>query len=496
MLPDCVAANFSPEPILSAADSYRGQIVDLDAARVVGAAELARARQQLAAALPRSGLAAGDRVIVALGNGPLFVAALAAILDRGGCPLLVHFKTPPAELRRTGLRFGAPLVITDECPLDAMQAEFPTCAELVSSGPDWVRARCARLSESDPAFQASQPWLPGVPLHPTSGTTGVPKVAARPGYRATEEARHYIETIGISAEDTILAVPPMSHAYAFGMCVMVPLLSGARVVTLRGFSQKKVFQELVAGRLTIFPAVPAMLDLLLFGAGDRLRGACRTVLTAGAPLPLRTARQFRQAWGIAVRPLYGTTETGGIAVAEEPEEELPVGCVGRPMHGVEVQVRPAADHAGLGDNVGMLYVRSSSMMEGYVGPDGVDPSPLADGWFQTGDVARIDAAGAIHLKGRETEVINVGGMKVLPGEVEEVIATLPGVREVKVYAGSKRSVAQLVKAAVVTDGSVDVRAIQAHCQHHLVYYKRPARIALLDALPRSAAGKILPDQLP
>ena len=98
--------------------------------------------------------------------------------------------------------------------------------------------------------------------------------------------------------------------------------------------------------------------------------------------------------------------------------------------------------------------------------------------------------------GRETEVINVEGLKVIPCEVEEVIAALPGVLEVKVYAGQRRNGGQFVKAAVVTEPHVDAAAIRAHCETNLVYYKRPERIIPVERLPRSPAGKILRDQLP
>jgi acyl-CoA synthetase (AMP-forming)/AMP-acid ligase II len=136
------------------------------------------------------------------------------------------------------------------------------------------------------------------------------------------------------------------------------------------------------------------------------------------------------------------------------------------------------------------------MMAGYLGRDTIDIGPIPDGWFATGDLAWMDQAGRIHLMGREADVINVEGLKVIPSEVEEVIASLTGVVEVKVYAGRRLSGGQFIKAAVVLEGEVDESAIRAHCEKHLVYYKRPERILPVERLPRSPAGKILRDQLP
>ena len=166
------------------------------------------------------------------------------------------------------------------------------------------------------------------------------------------------------------------------------------------------------------------------------------------------------------------------------------------MTGVEAEVRPHPDGHDLGPGVGMLWIRSSSMMAGYLSPTGIDTNHLIDGWFKTGDLARIDASGSINLKGRDSEVINVSGMKVIPCDVEGVLATMSGVLEVKVYAGTRRSGEQFVKAALVLDDGVDVAAVRHHCEQHLVYYKRPQQFIPLAALPRTPAGKIIRQQLP
>jgi acyl-coenzyme A synthetase/AMP-(fatty) acid ligase len=102
----------------------------------------------------------------------------------------------------------------------------------------------------------------------------------------------------------------------------------------------------------------------------------------------------------------------------------------------------------------------------------------------------------LHVMGRQAEVINVSGMKVLPREVEEVIATLQGVEEVKVYPGETRLGSHHVKVAVVAQSHIDVAQVQSYCEEHLVYYKRPARIFLMDQLPRLANGKIALQELP
>ena len=267
---------------------------------------------------------------------------------------------------------------------------------------------------------------------------------------------------------------------------------------MRGFQSRLLFHGIDQQRITVLPAVPAMLTGLLFGSGELLKKRLRTVLSAGSPLSETAARQFQNKTGIVVRPLYGTTETGGITVAPPGQEQIAGRCVGPPMDGVEAEIRPHTDQTDTDAEVGQLFIRSSSMMSGYLGEKGVDTSCLPDGWFNTGDLASIDDQGNIYLMGRVADVINVEGLKVLPSEVEEVIGTIPGIVEVAVYAGHRKSGSQFIKAALVIKQGADVdeQAIRAHCEYHLVHYKRPEKIIPVDALPRSPAGKILRDRLP
>ncbi len=481
----------SAAPILEAVERYRGTIVDLDASRSLSADDFARARHALTLALRWHGLEPGDRVILALANGPLFVAALTAVLACDASPILLHAKTPAAELRRYAERFGARFLACEPADEPAPSGMVLPASDIGLA--DVAVLRWARFAGTEQA--AAGPPLRGVPLHPTSGSTGLPKIALRPGFAAMEEARHYAATMAIDADDTIMAIPPMSHAYGYGVCVMVPLLTGANIISTRRFSVKLMQRALAEHPVTVLPAVPAMLDVLSFGRGTDMR-SLRWVLTAGAMLPGRSAAEFREKTGAIPCPLYGTTETGGISVATASDGRDVDGRVGRPMDGVEVEVKHHAGAEDLGPNTGKFFVRSSSMMTGYLDDQGQISSPLAREWFETGDLARIDEDGTIHLRGRNSEVINVAGLKVVPCEVEEAIARLAGVLEVKVYSGEHRSGTQTVKALVAAGDCLSEAAIRAHCEQHLVYYKRPQTVTLVDALPRTPNGKIDPRRLP
>jgi acyl-CoA synthetase (AMP-forming)/AMP-acid ligase II len=484
----------SADPILSAVDGYRGSIVDLDRDMVIRPAMFAHGWQSLARRMGEGGLHRGDRVIVAVGNGPQFIAIWAAILAQGGSPLLVHGETPVAELRRIARRFRVRFIATDGAP----EAELQAVAKSVQTlcGDSWTRMMWAVLDDRSGLGREPFLQLPGVPLHPTSGTTGEPKLAIRPAACAVAEAKHYVETIGVGCRDRILAMAPMCHAYGYGWYVVTPMVTGADVLTMRRFKSTLVFQRYKEQNITLVPAVAAMLATLTFGAGDRLHAPQRRVITGGAPLPERTAANFERISGVRVRPLYGTTEAGAIAVARPGDPLSRRGRIGLPFDGVEVEIRHADDLQQLAEVYGLVYVRSASLMTGYLKDEKLDTSVLADGWFNTGDLGWIDAEGALHLSGRQAEVINVSGMKVVPSDVEEVITSFPGVVDVKVYSGRTRHGSPYVKAAVVADEGVDIDQIRSHCEKQLVYYERPSQIILVDSLPRSPRGKILMDKLP
>ncbi|HLA85208.1 MAG TPA: class I adenylate-forming enzyme family protein, partial [Thermoguttaceae bacterium] len=300
--------DMAPDAMLAAIDAYRGTIVDLDHALVVGPGVFAASRAALAQRMRASGLRPADRVIVAVGNGPVFIAVWAAVLAEGGSPLLVHVESPPAELKRIAQRFHARFVVTDARTESEMEAVGARASIL--SYDLWARAVWADFGDAVAAESGDFLELPGVPLHPTSGTTGEPKVAVRPVATAIAEARHYVETIGIDAADTLLAVAPMSHAYGHGWYVITPMVTGANLLTMRRFKAKTVFEACQQHDVTVLPAVASMLDTLMFGAGDRLFDPRRRVITGGAPTTARTVANFERVSGVLARPLFGTTEAG------------------------------------------------------------------------------------------------------------------------------------------------------------------------------------------
>jgi acyl-CoA synthetase (AMP-forming)/AMP-acid ligase II len=487
--------NLAPAPLLDLFENYRGSFQDLDRGLKLDGAQMRAARDGLVAGFARqkNPLRSGDRVLLAVGNGPGFLVAFVAVLSAGGAPVLLHVETPPAELDRLARSYDARFALCDAWSENDL-APFAESVVPLNFAPG-ASLNFAALKGGAATDKRSLPPIAGMPLHPTSGTTGIPKLAARHGIAAIAEAAHYQEAMGIGPDDDILCVVPMSHAYGFGTSAMMPLVSGASVVSNRRFQPHAVFQAFRDLNITTFPAVPAMLHLLLVASRGPIARLPRRVLSAGAPLAEHTAREFFEKNRQTAWSLYGSTETGGICVDVDAPTDGAPGSVGPKMRLVSVEIRPIPDSSELKPGIGHVAVKSPSMMAGYLTPTGIDASSIRNGWFQTGDLGFVDAAGRVNLVGRESEVVNVFGMKVIPSEVESVVRDFPGVTDVKVYAGQHRSGSQIVKAAVAPE-TLDMVALREHCAANLVAYKRPEVIIPLAALPRTPTGKIIKDQLP
>jgi acyl-CoA synthetase (AMP-forming)/AMP-acid ligase II len=274
---------------------------------------------------------------------------------------------------------------------------------------------------------------------------------------------------------------------------------GAPVVVMDGFDPK-TFAGLVARygiRSTVLP--PAAMAMLSDDESITSLAPLRFVRSITAPLSPLQARRFKDRFGLAVLNSYGQTEIGGEIVGWNAADSRAhgddkLGSVGRPHRGVEV--RTVDEH---GDDVapgepGELWFRTPSLSAGYA--DGTDLSDRlsADGFFRTGDFGRVDAEGFVWIEGRASDMVNRGGLKVHPGEVEEVLRLLPSIADAAVVGVPDDRLGEVPWAFIETfDGVVspDAAELEALCRDHLAPYKVPVGFTEVDGLPRNEVGKVL-----
>ena len=425
--------------------------------RSVSAGE-ARARARVIASELRDlGVQPGQAVAVRLPNGPDVVTAMVGIWLADAVFVPVNPRHPEAEIAKV------------------MDAVEPVA---------WIDTEgCHRRGEGR-AYAADTGFVLW-----TSGTTGQPKPVLH-----THTA--YVELIDRVLAPLRAKLPrpghrptpnliPVSMALNAGIYnALFGLRAGSSLVIMDGFDTR-VFATLVRRfeiRSTVAP--PAALAMLNDAADVTDLAPLKYVRSITAPLSPLQARRFTEKFGAFVLNSYGQAEIGeviGWTAADAKEHPEKVGAIGRPHPGVDIRI----------SDDGELLVRPPRMAAGYASGGELTDRIDQDGFVRTGDLGHLDEDGFVWLDGRVGDLINRGGNKVFPGEVEEVLCLVPGVREAAVVGVPDARLGEVPVAFVVSAGEIDAPALERGCRENLVAYKVPVDFCTVDALPRTEVGKVL-----
>jgi long-chain acyl-CoA synthetase len=405
----------------------------------------------------RSAAPPGAYVLIACANGAAFLAAMLGVRRSGRVPVLADWTTPPDERARIAGALGiAAAVVCDEAFPDQAAAvrtiPLPAAPATPAAGVDYVKV--------------------------TSGSTGTPSGIAVTAESLIADDEQIASSMGISGDDRILAQILWSHSYALSSAVLPALRRGSLLVISEDGGP---WGPLDAGRAlgsTFFPTVPVYLHTIASLAEAPVWPASiRTVISAGSPLRPDTAARFQAAFGMPVHVFYGASECGGICYDREGSAALR-GTVGTPLNGVTVELCDGA-----------VRVRSAAVGSGYVP---VAREELSGGTFLAADLGTWTSGGELALLGRADALINAGGKKVHPAEVENVLREMPGVREVVVVGvAAEQGEREIVRAVIACDPArVTYEEVAAWCRVRLAAHKVPRSILLVDDIPRTARGKI------
>lgn len=434
---------------------------------------------RIARSLRERGVGPAEPVAVLLPNGMEVVAALLGVWRAGAVYLPLNPRGSAAERRAVIERLGpSAMVALDEGGVTVVAGE-----------------------------RRGKPLAEGVALVQfTSGTTGEPKPVQLTHDGVLELLDGVIAKLrggGARAGSPMPNLVPVSLSLWAGIYqVLFALRVGAPVVLMDAFEPRE-FRDLVARfeiRSTVLP--PAAMTALADDEGVTDLAPLRYVRSITAPLSPLQARRFRDRFGIAVLNSYGQTEIGGEIVgwsaADSREHgESKLGSVGRPHRGVEVRaVDEEGAPLGAGEE-GELWVRTPTLAAGYADGSDLGDRLSPDGWFRTGDIGSVDEEGFVWITGRLSDMINRGGLKVHPGEVEEVLRLDPSVDDVAVVGAPDDRVGEVPWAFVVLhQGAVlDEPALDRRCREHLAPYKAPAAYRAIGQLPRNEVGKVLRREL-
>lgn len=472
----------------------RPAIVDGDRSLTYG--ELGEAVNSLASFLVAQGVRRGDRVAILLPNSMEFAAAFFASASLGAVSVPVNNLCKEDEIRFYVTDSGAKVLLTDAALKEAAESAASGSGAVVAvirgEGADWFYLKGETINSAPAEVEAGDD---AIFLYST-GSTGKPKRVARTHYNLVALARNHSHTAGFTDTDKVLFVVPLSHTYAFGNFIS-SVRGGASSIMLEQFIRNRVLDVLEKETVTIFPAVPVMLDALAgtFTTEEKDLSRLRLVISAGAPLREETFRKFHERFSIYPRQLYGSTETGVISINLAEDIERRSDSVGRPVNQVTVKVFGEGGEELKTGAEGELAVRSPSMTRGYDGLPEETEKVFRSGYYFTGDLGRIDAEGYIYITGRRKFFINAGGYKVDPLEVENVLLAIPGIAEAAVLGVEDKSGKEHVKAVLVSESPVSAGEVVEHCRGKLADYKIPLSIEFRKELPRSPSGKVLKERL-
>jgi acyl-CoA synthetase (AMP-forming)/AMP-acid ligase II len=452
-------------------------------------AQVESVAEQLAAA----GIGRGDRVGIALPNGlPMIVSFLAASVAGTAAPLNPSYKEEEFRffLEDTSARV---LIVPPSGAEEARRAagdRVPTLAIDMDGAGNASLGGVAGRRSVDPADVNDVALV----LH-TSGSTGRPKRVPLGHANLSISAHNVARSYALGPDDVALCVMPLFHVHGLVASTLATLLTGGTIVVPAKFNPLSFWRIAKDHGATWYSAVPTIHQLLLARVSDpssRPAGSerLRFIRSCSAALPPAVMHSLEGAFGAPVLEAYGMTEAAHqMASNPLPPGERKPGSVG-PGTDVRISIMDAAgQHLPVGQS-GEVVIQGPNVIRGYENNPEANRTSFVDGWFRTGDQGFLDADGYLTLVARIKELINRGGEKISPREIDEVLLTHPSVAEAVCFGVPHGTWGEEVAAAVVLREAVAEADLLAYCRERLADYKRPKQIHITDAIPRTATGKI------
>ena len=451
-------------------------------------AALDDASARLAALLVARGLQPGDRVGVMLPNVPYFAIAYYGVLRAGGVVVPMNVLLKERETTFYLSDPGARAVIAWH--------EFAAAAQ---AGADAAGAECLVVApgEFEELLGAVAPLAEPVArsgsdtavILYTSGTTGTPKGAELTHANLRRNVEIVVEMLALGADDVILGALPLFHAFGQTAGLNAAVAAGACLTLIPRFHPAKALAIMERDGVTVFEGVPTMFAAMLHCGERPDTSALRLCVSGGAALPVEVMRGFEEAFACTVLEGYGLSETSPVASFNHPDRERKAGSIGTPVDGVDMKLLDPGE-----DGIGEIAIRGHNVMKGYWNrPDATAEAIDADGWFRTGDLARVDEDGFFFIVDRSKDMIIRGGYNVYPREIEEVLYEHPAVREAAVVGIRDDILGEEVGAAVVLKpgAQADAAELRAFVKERVAAYKYPRKVWIVDDLPKGPTGKIL-----
>jgi long-chain acyl-CoA synthetase len=452
-------------------------------------AELDDASARIAARLRARGVAPGDRIGIMLPNVPQFAVVYYGVLRAGAVVVPMNVQLKQREVAFYLGDSGAQLVFAwHDCAPAALDGATEAGAEAIVVEPGEL---AAALRSTEPVAEvAARSGDDTAVILYTSGTTGRPKGAELTHSNLGRNVEVATRLFSLEPGDVILGALPLFHSFGQTCGLNAAVTTGGCLALVPRFDPRAVLETIERHGVSVFEGVPTMYSALL-NQPERDSfdvSSLRVCVSGGAALPVEILRSFEESFGCIVLEGYGLSETSPIASFNHPDRERKAGSIGTPIEGVEMKLLDTSD------GVGEIAIRGHNVMKGYwqrpeATAEAIDP----DGWFRTGDLARVDDDGYFFIVDRKKEMIIRGGYNVYPRELEEVLHEHPAVLEVAVVGIPHPALGEEVGAAVALKpgASATPDELRDWVKSQVAAYKYPRKVWLVDALPKGPTGKIL-----
>ena len=437
------------------------------------------------------GVRRGDRVAGVLPNGlPAIVSFLAASVVGTAAPLNQAYKYEEFSfyLDDTNARLLlAPPQGAEDARRAARERNIPVYSvEMDARGMVSIAGASAPVSVAGPS-----PDDIALVLH-TSGSTGRPKRVPLRHRNLVASTGNVVDTYKLTAGDASLCVMPLFHVHGLVASTLATFRSGGTVVVPEKFNPMSFWRTVREHRVTWYSCVPTIHQLSVARLNERPEGidSLRFVRSCSSALSPTLMEKIETVIGVPVLEAYGMTEASHQMCSNPlPPRPHKAGSVG-PGTGVEVSIMDEAGNLLRSGQPGEVVVRGPNVIDGYENNPEANAKSFTNGWFRTGDQGHIDSDGYLRLTARIKELINRGGEKISPLEIDEVMLTHPSVAEAVAFGMPHATWGEEVAVAVVLKEPAAEAALAEHCRKHLADFKVPKTIVIVEKIPRTATGKI------
>jgi long-chain acyl-CoA synthetase len=456
---------------------------------------LNEASARVAGLLKSKGVEPGDRVGIMLPNVPHFPVVFYGALRAGAVVVPMNVLLKPREVGFYLKDPEAKLVFAwHDFAEAAEQGASDAGAEAILVKPgEFEQMLFEQDADHDLADRSGDDTA--VILY-TSGTTGTPKGAELTHDNLLGNVETILSTlIEMQPDDVVLGALPFFHVFGLTCGLNSTMKAGGTLTLIPRFDPDHALEIIERDKVTIFEGVPTMYVAMLHSdkADEADASSLRLCVSGGSAMPGEVLRSFEEKFGCKILEGYGLSETSPVASFNHPDRERKVGSIGTPVAGIEMKVVDEDDNEVDQGEVGEIVIKGPNVMKGYWRKDEETQKAIKDGWFHTGDMAKVDDEGYFFIVDRKKEMILRGGYNVYPREIEEVLYEHPAIAEVAVIGVPDDKMGEEVGAAVVLKKGEDASAddIKSFAKEQVASYKYPRKIWFVDELPKGPTGKIL-----